>query len=721
MLRFLSLWLPALLFWAGCSTPEPPSAARPKPPPPPPPPPPAHFAPRTVPELQHAAAHFHSVVNVPVLESSPERIQRTLTNVMARGGAALNEISSCAHDHLTFENTFIALDDLRYETQTTLNRLTLIRETSTNAALRDAATEATKTLAEWSVGMEYREGVYGALLAYAKKLPKLWPEEEKLLKDTLRDFRRAGLTMPPADRQEVENWRKELSRLLADFAANITKAQASVVFTAAELEGVPAEFLNAPGIKTAPDAYTIRANVTDQFQTVMDNARKEDTRRKLAGVQLNLASVDNTPLLQRIVELRDRIARKLGYPTWADYQIEPKMARDAATVREFLDRLESALQPKFAGELQEFRKLKEQDTGEANARIEIWDWRYYSNQLKKQKFAVDAEQLRVYFPYEQVRRGMFEIYETIFGLKIGRIDAPAKWAADVELYAVWDAETAEPLGLFYLDMFPREGKYHHFAQFPLIEGKRLPRGLYQRPTVALICNFRPPTAEQPSLLSHAEVETFFHEFGHALHSILTRAQFGRFSGTSVPRDFVEAPSQMFENWVWDKRVLDRFAADYRDHTKRIPKRILARLKEAKLATIGTYYRRQLALALTDLALHTQVRDGTGPDCVQVANGVMARVFLAPPENTAFVAYFGHLEEYDAGYYGYAWANAIAADLATVFEKAPHGFLDAKAGKHLREEIYALGDSRDVNISIEKFLGRPRSLDPFFKSLGSSGR
>jgi Zn-dependent oligopeptidase len=178
---------------------------------------------------------------------------------------------------------------------------------------------------------------------------------------------------------------------------------------------------------------------------------------------------------------------------------------------------------------------------------------------------------------------------------------------------------------------------------------------------------------------------------------------------------------MFENWVWDKRVLDRFAADYRDHTKRIPKQILARLKEAKLATIGTYYRRQLALALTDLALHTQVRDGTGPDCVQVANGVMAKMFLAPPENTAFVAYFGHLEEYDAGYYGYAWANAIAADLATVFEKAPHGFLDAKAGKHLRDEIYALGDSRDVNISIEQFLGRPRSLDPFFKSLGISGR
>src|SRR6185436_12475235 len=179
--------------------------------------------------------------------------------------------------------------------------------------------------------------------------------------------------------------------------------------------------------------------------------------------------------------------------------------------------------------------------------------------------------------------GMFKIYQRIFGLKFERVEAPDKWIGDLQLYAVSDSKSCEPLGLFYLDMFPREGKYNHFAQFGLIEGKLLGSGKYQRPTVALICNFPSPTKDKPSLLSHQDVETLFHEFGHAMHSILTRAKYVRFSGTSVPRDFVEAPSQMLENWVWDKKVLDSFAADYANPSEKIPQDILGKLKEAKLA------------------------------------------------------------------------------------------------------------------------------------------
>ena len=191
---------------------------------------------------------------------------------------------------------------------------------------------------------------------------------------------------------------------------------------------------------------------------------------------------------------------------------------------------------------------------------------------------MDAEQLRVYFPYQRVLDGMYSIYQSIFGLKFEPVEPPYKWIGDLQLYAVSDAQTGEPLGLFYLDMFPRKGKYNHFAHFRLIEGKLLASGKYQRPTVALICNFPSPTKDKPSLLSHSEVETIFHEFGHAMHSVMTRAKYGRFSGTSVPGDFVEAPSQMLENWVWDKKVLDSFAADYRDTSKKIPADILALLR-----------------------------------------------------------------------------------------------------------------------------------------------
>ncbi len=204
---------------------------------------------------------------------------------------------------------------------------------------------------------------------------------------------------------------------------------------------------------------------------------------------------------------------------------------------------------------------------------------------------------------------MFNIYQSIFGLKFEKITAPYKWIDDLELYLVTDSATGEPLGMFYLDMFPREGKFNHFAQFDILSGKLLPDGKYQRPTVALLCNFPPATADQPSLMTHSDVETLFHEFGHALHSIVTRAKYGRFAGTHVPGDFIEAPSQMLQNWVWDKKVLDTFAADYRDPSKKIPAEIIKKMNDAKLANAGVFYRRQFAFASLDLALHDQVMLG----------------------------------------------------------------------------------------------------------------
>jgi Zn-dependent oligopeptidase len=199
---------------------------------------------------------------------------------------------------------------------------------------------------------------------------------------------------------------------------------------------------------------------------------------------------------------------------------------------------------------------------------------------------------------------------------------------------------------------------------------------------------------------------------------LTRAKYSRFAGTSVPQDFVEAPSQMLENWPWDKKVLDSFAADYRDPKKKIPQEILSQLKAARLATEATRYRRQLSFGLMDLTLHTQIHATNADEVLPLANKVLSDISFPVPPDTAFVAYFGHIIGYGAGYYGYAWADAIAADMATVFEKSPDGFFDKKTGLKMRNEIYAVGDSRDINVSIEKFLGRPRSIEPFLKRIGA---
>jgi Zn-dependent oligopeptidase len=336
----------------------------------------------------------------------------------------------------------------------------------------------------------------------------------------------------------------------------------------------------------------------------------------------------------------------------------------------------------------------------------------------KQKYTVDEEALRVYFPMDHVLKGMFDIYQSIFGLKFEQLEIPYAWADGVTLWGASDAKTGEPMGLFYLDLYPREGKYNHFAEFPIIQGHLLPDGTYQRPVVCLVCNFPPPTKDAPSLMDHQEVTTIFHEFGHCMHDTLTRAHRARFGGTSVPGDFVEAPSQMLENWTYNKAVLDTFAADYRDPSKKIPAAILSRLEEVRLATIGVFYRRQLAFALLDLKVHGPRAAGAPVDVQKETNAVIDRVSFPVPDDTAFVAYFGHLVEgYDAGYYGYAWADSIAADMATVFQQAPNGFLDVGAGMRMRNEIYAQGSARDVNVSIEDFLGRPRSLKPFLTKLG----
>jgi thimet oligopeptidase len=668
-------------------------------------------------DFQKAAAKFNSVVTVPTFETTTNEVAATVATTIADGNAALDNIGKLTAAQVNFTNTFIALDDVNFHIGLAEDRLSLIEQTSTNADVRDAATDALKQISEWSVGIDYRDDVYHALKIFADTQQQLQGEDKKLLDDTLRDYRRAGLALPKDQRDAVEKLRKELTALETDFENNVTKAHAELKFTKAELAGVPEDFLSQQGIKTGDDEYTLKANITFHYIMVEDNAKLEATRRRMMTAQCNLARAANIPLLQKILVDRDELAHDLGYASYADYATETRMVKNAATAINFLENLKTGLQPKYDAELKEFRDLKIAETGDTNAIINAWDWRYYANVLKKTKYNVDAEQLRVYFPYQNVLEGMFKIYQRIFGLKFERVEAPYKWIGDLQLYTVTDAKTGEPMGLFYLDMFPRDGKYNHFAEFGIIEGKLLPDGKYQRPVCALVCNFPPPQPDKPSLLSHDEVETVFHEFGHAMHTILTRAKYSRFSGTSVPQDFVEAPSQMLENWPWDKKVLDSFAADYRDPKKKIPADVLAQLKTARFATYATYYRRQLSFGLMDLTLHTQIHATNADDVLPLSNKVLSDVSFPVPPDTAFVAYFGHIIGYGAGYYGYAWADAIAADMATVFEQSPDGFFDKTTGLRMRNEIYAVGDSRDINISIEKFLGRPRSLEPFLKRIG----
>src|SRR5213593_223975 len=433
--------------------------------------------PKTVDDFRAAAAKANAVLTIPDWEQTPGAVEASMKDAIAKANNGLDQIGAQDLSKVTFKSSVVALDDLTYQAGIAANKATIIKESNTNPAMRTAAENAVKAFQEWAVGVDYREDVYKAIRAFADTHPKLTGEDEKLLKETLRDYRRAGLELPPEQRKEVEELRKELSKLGTDFDTNIVKSNSPVMYSKADLDGLPESFFASPGIKTGDDVYTVMANVTWQFTTVQENAKNEATRKQLYIVRETLAKEKNVPLLNQMLTLRNEIALRLGYKSWDDFQTEPRMAKTAAAAQKYIDDLVAGIEPKFAAELSELQKMKQLDVqphgnGVFTApRINIWDWRYYQNQLKKQKFAVDAEALRNFFPLQKVLDGMFAIYQRIFGLKFEQIAVPYKWIDDLQLWAVSDAASGEPLGLFYLDMFPRDGKYNHFAEFEIIGGK----------------------------------------------------------------------------------------------------------------------------------------------------------------------------------------------------------------------------------------------------------
>ncbi len=668
---------------------------------------------------QAAAEKAKVIFSLPKWEKSPDDIAATVKSVIAAGDADMDAIAALKPEAMTFANTFGALDQAHYKVGLASERLSVIQETALTEEMRETARHGSKRLESWFIDSSFRQDVYQAIKTFAATNPKVSGEDAMLMKTVLRDYRRNGMELAPEKRTELQRLKTALKDLGLEFAKNINNADSYLEFSREELAGASDDFLNNKELLTADGKYRINANVTWQVLEILQNVKNEAVRKRLSIARSSRALDVNTPIFIKMLKIRARIAQLLGYANWADYRIEPKMAKNGKTAQDFLLRLNKGLQPKFDAEMARFRALKIKETGNKDAQIRYWDIPYYVNQLKKTGYQIDSEKLKVYFELERTLKGMFSIFEELFSIKITPLEAPYKWVDDLRLYAVTDSRDDTPLGLIYMDLFPRKGKYNHFAQFGITTGKRLPEnGYYQRPVVALICNFPPGANGKPSLLTHDHVETLFHEFGHALHSVLTQANYAEFSGTSVPRDFVEAPSQMLENWVRDKDTLDRFAIDYRDDKSKIPADILDKMEAARLATIGTHYRRQLGFGLLDLAIHMTTDEKVFDNVVEVTNKIMSETYVPVPEHSGLIASFGHLGGgYDAGYYGYAWADAIAADMADVFRKSPGGFMDKKTGMRLRNEIYAPGGSREIEESIHAFLQRDRSLEPFFEFIG----
>jgi Zn-dependent oligopeptidase len=475
------------------------------------------------------------------------------------------------------------------------------------------------------------------------------------------------------------------------------------------LEGLPHAFAES----LEPDEDTGKLKVTLAYPHVIpfvENAKRRDLREELS-FKFNTQAVDaNRKLLEEAIELRHQIALEFGVPSWAHHRLEERMAKEPERVSTFYQDLLPPLTRQGEIDLSVMGELLSQDTGENQ--VQTWDWRYYDTQQRRTDFGVDPFEVAQYFPLDSVLNGMFELVQETFGLSFVEVENPDVWHPDARLFAIHDAESMEELSHFYLDLFPREGKYGHAAEFPMIPGRRMEDGSYQNPVCAMVANFTKPTASAPSLLQHSEVETLFHEFGHVLHQNLGRTELARFGGTNVERDFVEAPSQIMQHWVWRADVLRRFARHH-ETGEPIPDRLVEQLVAARQLNVAIHQLRQLQYGWWDQSIH-----GTEEaiDLERVLHEGAAIGLMPFHEGTFALSSFGHLMGgYDAAYYGYMWAEVFGDDMFSRFEE--EGVTNPEVGMAYRREVLEKGGSVDADEMLANFLGREPDNTAFLRKLG----
>jgi len=640
-----------------------------------------------------------------------------IADVLVEANAAIERIAMRPASERTFENSVLAVDDIQAGAFMGARMTAFMASVSTDAAERELGRTASSDLSGWFDELYKHEGLYQVLESFEPMLDDLEGIERRYLEVLLRDYRRNGMGLDAEKRARLLEIDGELNDLGLEFRQAIDEDETTAFFTAEESLGVPQGFLDNLPQSAGLYKVTLKGAAPSYY---FGYCEVPETRQKLSLLYGLRGGSGNVDRLERMLALRGEKSRILGYESFAHYQTETRMSAAPANVRAFYDDLRPRLRQKALTDFEEFQSAKREHTNMPEAELNAWDFSFYRNWLMRERYAVDTQLVRQYFPIEAVTQGMFDVYQELFGVRFSEVTdraealgASAPWHEDVELFQVHDASSGDLLGEFYIDLHPRKGKYSHAAQFPLNIRKRWLDGRLTLPRVALVCNFTKPTATEPSLLSHGEVETYFHEFGHCLHSILTTVDLFEFAGTSVARDFVEAPSQMLENWIWRADVLGRFARHY-ETGEPLPDAVLEGMVAAKNLGSGLSTESQVYLGLMDLTFHS---DPTGDvDTTAVRQEVYADTRLFPVvENLHGQASFGHLVGYAASYYGYLWSLVYAQDMFSRFEA--EGIMNARTAREYRDLVLARGGTVPALQLVTDFLGREPNSEAFLRSLG----
>jgi oligopeptidase A len=666
-----------------------------------------------------------------------EHVKPAVEALLAEARARLDALAASSGER-TYANTMDALEAIGERLELATGVISHLESVATTPELRDAWNAVQPEISELYSSITLSEGVWAAIKAFAATpaAAALAGPQKRFVTKTVADFKRNGADLDAAGKKRLSDLDVELATLTLKFSQNVldaTNAFELVIEDRDKLAGLPEQAIEAARESAAKKGltgyrFTLQAPSYLPVLTYLDDAGIREQMYRAYNSRGSSGAFDNRPLVARILELRRERAKILGFTTFADLVLDDRMAKTGGAARRFITTLREKTEPFFARENEELLAFRKELEGAGAKPLMPWDIGYYAEKLRRARFDFDEEALRPYFPLEGVLDGLFQIAQRLYGVKIEPWQGAPVWHPSVRAFVVRESDGAVT-SAFYVDVAPREEKRdgawmhgihtavpagHDGGFAPMPSGPRMSRHIE-----VLAGNLTPPLEGRPALLTHREVETMFHEFGHLMHHASSRVPVRSLGGTAVAWDFVELPSQIMENWCWEREALDLFARHYQSGAT-IPEDMLARMRAARTFRAANAMMRQLGFAEVDLALHMDYQPEQHGDVIAWSRAILQRFSAAPfPDDHAMIASFTHLFAssvgYAAGYYSYKWAEVLDADAFSRFKR--EGIFDEGVGRAFRAGILARGDSEDPMDLYRGFMGREPTIDALLERDG----